>query len=50
MHNPIGLNQEFNQGVNYAAKYEQECIKLELLGLQMEDTALNSRFDRNYWC
>ena len=50
IHNPIGLNQEFNQGVNYAAKYEQECIKLELLGLQMEDTAFSNRFDRNYWC
>lgn len=29
IHNPIGMGQEFNAGNNWAARYEQECRRLE---------------------
>lgn len=50
VHNPIGMNQQFHQGNNYAAMYERECQKLEQFGLQMDSTILNDRFYRNGWC
>lgn len=50
VHNPIGMNQEFHDGNNYAAKYEQECQRLEHMGLQLDNTTFNDRFIRNGWC
>lgn len=50
VHNPIGMNQEFHDGNNFAAKYEMECQRLEQAGLQMDNTIFNDRFSRNGWC
>lgn len=33
--NPVGMNQEFYSGDNYANKYEMECQRLEALGLEL---------------
>lgn len=49
VYNPIGFNADFHHGTNYAAKYEQECQRLELMGLQLDKTSENDRFTRNGW-
>lgn len=49
VYNPIGMNKEFHEGNNFAAKYEQECQRLEMLGLQLDKTSLNTRFVKNGW-
>ena len=49
VHNPIGLGQEFNAGNTYAAKYEAECQRLALDGMQVEATSESTRFERNGW-
>ena len=49
VYNPIGFNADFHHGTNYAAKFEQECQRLELLGLQLDKTGYNQRFVNNGW-
>lgn len=49
VYNPIGFNQDFHNGNNYAAKFEAECQRLELLGLQLTSTIENGRFVKNGW-
>lgn len=49
IHNPIGLVNEFNAGNNWAAKYEQECQKLEGLNLEVDAEHNNTRLNRNGW-
>ena len=49
VHNPIGFVSEFHEGNNYAAKYEAECQRLEMLGLRMDDSNESSRFSRGGW-
>lgn len=39
--NPIGMNEEFHAGNNYAAKYEEECQRLEVKDLNLTDGATN---------
>lgn len=39
--NPIGMNEEFHAGNNYAAKYEEECQRLEGKDLNLTDGATN---------
>jgi len=47
--NPIGMNQEFHEGNNYAAKFEQACLLLEQHNLRVDVVEENSRLYRNGW-
>ncbi len=49
VNNPIGMGQEFNAGNNWAAKYEQECLRLEFDGNEINDSATQDRARRNGW-
>jgi hypothetical protein len=49
VHNPIGMGQEFNAGNNWAARYEQECQRLEGDGHDIDDAAQVPRAKRNGW-
>lgn len=49
VHNPIGMVNEFHAGNSYAAKYEQECQRLELLGLSVDIGEYRDGFYRNGW-
>lgn len=48
-HNPIGMVNEFNAGNNWAAKYEMECQRLELLNLEVDESNENNRLNKNGW-
>lgn len=50
VHNPIGMGQEFNAGNNWAARYEQECQRLEDEGAEIDSLAGNTRAERGGWC
>lgn len=50
VYNPIGFNQDFHQGNNFAAKYEAECQRLMQLGLELDKTPFNDRFSRSGFC
>ncbi|WP_225784523.1 hypothetical protein [Xenophilus sp. Marseille-Q4582] len=50
VHNPIGMVEEFHAGNSYAAKYEQECARLELQGVQIDAGQGNDRFERQGFC
>lgn len=47
VYNPVGMGQEFNGGNTYFAKYENECRLLEQQGMQVNQTGMNTRFQRN---
>lgn len=47
--NPIGVSQEFHEGNNYMAKYEQACQRLENLNFQIDNDSDNERFARGGW-
>ena len=47
--NPIGMSQQFHDGNNFAAKFEQSCMQLEMKNLQVDQTAYNNRLERNGW-
>ena len=49
VNNPIGMGAEFNAGNNWAAKYEQECQKLEVFNLRVDMAPSNSKLTRNGW-
>lgn len=49
IHNPIGMQNEFNAGNNYAAKYEQACQVLEALNLQVDVGSQSTALVRNGW-
>lgn len=49
VHNPIGMSNEFHVGNNYAAKYEQECQRLENEGLQIDFSDGNHRLNHKGW-
>lgn len=49
VNNPIGLNNEFNAGNTYAAKFEQECKRLEAYNLEVDKPSQNTRLHRNGW-
>lgn len=42
--NPVGLGQEFNAGNTYATKYENECMRLKVDGMQIQDREPESKF------
>lgn len=50
VHNPIGMGQEFNAGNNWAARYEQECLRLENDGIEINNLGGNTRAERGGWC
>lgn len=47
--NPIGLNQQFHDGNNYAAKFEASCLMIQNQGLQNEAGEVVDRNSRNGW-
>lgn len=49
VHNPIGMVSEFHQGNNYAAKFEAECQRIEMLGLQPHRINTMDKIRRNGW-
>ena len=49
MHNPIGMTTEFNMGNNFAAKYENSCLELEMKNLRIDQGSQNTRLERNGW-
>lgn len=49
VNNPIGMGQEFNAGNNWNARYEQECMRLESLSLQIHQGTENDRFSMRGW-
>lgn len=50
VYNPIGFNQDFHQGNNFAAKFEAECQRITQLGLELDNTPFNDRFSRSGFC
>lgn len=49
VNNPIGLTNEFNASNNYAAKYEQACMQLELQNFQVDQGSETRKlYDRGW--
>ena len=49
INNPIGMTNEFHAGNSYAAKYEQECARLEMLNLEVDQGYQNTRLRAGGW-
>jgi hypothetical protein len=49
VHNPLGMQNEFNMGNNYAAKYEQACQMLEAKNVEADHSTENHRLIRMGW-
>lgn len=49
LHNPMGMSQEFHEGNNYAAKYENELMKLTDLNYEIDDDADDERVLADGW-
>lgn len=49
VNNPIGMTNEFHAGNSYAAKYEQECARLEMQNLQVDRGHQNTRLRAGGW-
>lgn len=49
MHNPVGMTNEFHDGNNYAAKYENELMKLQMMNYEIDDDAVNDRILAHGW-
>lgn len=49
INNPIGMTNEFHAGNSYAAKFEQECARLEMVNLQIDQGQTNSRLRAGGW-
>jgi hypothetical protein len=49
VHNPIGMVNEFHAGSSWAAKYEQECARLEMHNIQVDKGTEYDRISRNGW-
>lgn len=49
IHTPTGMSNETNMGNTYAAKYEQECMRLEQLNLRVDQFSQPDRIARNGW-
>lgn len=44
--NPVGMSEEFHSGNSYYAKYENECARLELENVQIDNMQANTNFER----
>jgi hypothetical protein len=49
VHNPIGMANEFHAGNSWAAKYEAECQRLEMLNIEVDHSTRSTRFERTGW-
>lgn len=49
VNNPIGMTNEFHAGNSWAAKYENECQRLEASGYQVDPQTEESLFTRRGW-
>lgn len=49
IHTPIGINNSFHDGNNYAAKYEAECQRLEQTNLRVDQDSQSSRLHSRGW-
>lgn len=49
IHNPIGMDNQFHTGNNYAAKYEAECQRLEMVNFSVDQGSQSTRLYRNGW-
>lgn len=47
--NPIGMVNTFHDGNNFAAKFEQSCMVLEMQNLRIDTGSTNTRLERNGW-
>ena len=49
MHNPVGMNKEFHEGNNYAAKYETELAYLQMMNYQIDSDSDDDRIIDSGW-
>lgn len=49
VNNPMGMANEFHAGNSYYAKYEQECMRLEMENMQRDVISTSTRLERNGW-
>lgn len=49
LHAPVGMNQEFYSGTIYGQKYEQECSRLLVTGVELSAHRQNTRAERAGW-
>lgn len=47
--NTVGMKNEFHAGNNYAQKYEQEMLRLQMLGFDVMDHSSNHNLQKNDW-
>jgi len=48
-HNPVGMSNEFHTGNSYYAKYEAECMRLEMENLETDQGGQYDRLYANGW-
>jgi hypothetical protein len=48
-HNPVGMDNSFHAGNNWAALYEKTCQEISSLNYELETNHRNDRFHRNGW-
>lgn len=49
IHMPIGIQNTFHDGNNYAAKYEAECQRLEVANLRVDQGSQSTNLRRGGW-
>lgn len=50
VHNPIGMQNDFHAGNSYAAKYEQECQRLEMQNIRVDQGMFtNDKLHQKGW-
>lgn len=49
VHTPVGMGQEHYSGSIYQQKYEQECTRLLMANVEIDDKQENTRAERNGW-
>ena len=49
VHTPVGLNQEFNGGNTYAARFEAACQRIENLNHRVDRVSEETLFEQNGW-
>jgi len=49
LHNPIGMQDQYHEGNNFAAKYENELVQLQMLNYEIDDDADEDRVRQQGW-